>query len=157
MQLLAEKTVLNQWLDRNRCGSRHHRTALAQRLCPDLSQDSLSILRRFPCDTLQRLMNQPSLPHRGEATLVNPFARHPLPFLRVAASSNPAFNPAFEATCAKSRAGASTSRWASWSGTVLYAGSCRSLRCSEANMYSGYCCGVRKRHIIPACILSSRR
>src|ERR1017187_6179763 len=88
MQLLAGKTVLRHGVGRNRCGSRRPRLALAHRLCPDSRQTALLIWRPRSLVTSQRLIKKSPLAKWGEVKIVNPVARFPPDFLRVAASSN---------------------------------------------------------------------
>src|ERR1022692_3505201 len=88
MQLLAGKTVLRDGVGRNRCGSRRPRLALAHRLCPDSRQTALLIWRPRSLVTSQRLIKKSPLAKWGEVKIVNPVARFPPDFLRVAASSN---------------------------------------------------------------------
>src|ERR1039457_2811321 len=92
MQLLAGKPVLRDGVGRNRCGSRRPRLALAHRLCPDSRQTALLIWRPRSLVTSQRLIKKSPLAKWGEVKIVNPVARFPPDFLRVAASSNMALN-----------------------------------------------------------------
>ena len=76
---------------RYRCSSRRPILALAQQLCPDSRQTALSIWRPRSPVTSQGLIKESPLAKWGEVKIVNPVARFPPHFLRVAASSNPAF------------------------------------------------------------------
>ena len=82
--------MLRHGVGRNRCGSRRPRLALAHRLCPDSRQTALLIWRPRSLVTSQRLIKKSPLAKWGEVKIVNPVARFPPDFLRVAASSNPA-------------------------------------------------------------------
>src|ERR1035437_6896855 len=105
MQLLAGKTVLRQGVGRNRCGSRRPPLALAHRLCPDSRQTAMSIWSPRSPVTSQRLIKKIPLAKWGEVKIVNPVARFPPHFLRVAASSNTEMSS--DAAAAKVVAGSS--------------------------------------------------
>ena len=114
MQLFEGKLCSARELGRNRCGSRRRLLALTYRLCPHSSHGAQSVWRpRSPAKS-QRLIRIRPHAKSGAAERVNRCAPFPPHFLRVAASSNPAFE---RTATGKPASAAQGQRWASANGT----------------------------------------